>query len=56
MQIVRHMEEKDAADRSNLIQIGVFKPTSGNAMKQLRIWQEMRTSKNAKATLKQIAT
>ena len=56
MQMVRHMEEEEDADRSDLIQMGVFKPTSGNATKRLRIWQETRTSKNAKATLKQIAT
>ena len=56
MQMVRHMEEKEDADRNDLIKMGVFKPTSGNATKRLRIWQETHTSENAKATLKQIAT
>ena len=60
MQMVRHIEEEDDADRGDLIDMGVFKPTSGNATKRLRIQQEMRatarTSKLAEVTLKQIAT
>lgn len=52
MQIVRYMEEEKDADKSDLIEMGVFKSTSKNATKQLKIWQETRTSKNAKATLK----
>ena len=40
--------------------MGVFKPTSGNATKRLRMRQEARgttsTDKTAEATLKQIAT
>ena len=31
------MEEEENADRNNLVQMGVFKPTSGNTMKRLRI-------------------
>ena len=60
MQMVRHIEEEENADRSELIDMGVFKPTSGNATKRLRMRQETRgaarTGKNAEATLKQIAT
>ena len=60
MQMVRHIEEEEDADRSDLINMGVFKPTSGNATKRLRVRQETRgmtrTSQTAKATLKQIAS
>ena len=56
MQMVRHVEEEVDTDRSDLIQMEMFKPTSGNAKKWLRILQEMHTSKNVEATLKQIAT
>ena len=60
MQMVRHIEEEDDADRGDLIDMGVFKSTSGNATKRLRMRQEMRattrTSKTAEATLKEIAT
>lgn len=54
--MVHHIEEKEDADRSNLIQIEVFKSTSRNTTKRLKIWQKTRTSKNVEATLKQIAT
>ena len=58
--MVRHVEEEEDADRSQLIDMGVFKPTSGNATKRLRMRQETRgttsTDKTAEATLKQIAT
>ena len=57
LQMVRHVEEEEDADRSQLINMGVFKPTSGNATKRLRMRQETRgTTKAAEATLKQIAT
>lgn len=60
MQIVCHIEEKDDVERNQLIDIGVFKLTSGNARKQLRMRQKMRetisTNKITEATLKQIAT
>ena len=60
MQMVRHVEEEEDADRGQLIDWGVFKPTSGNATKRLRMRQETRgttsTDKTAEATLKQIAT
>ena len=50
--MLRHMEKEEDANRSNLIQIGVSKLTSRNATKRLKIWQQTRISKNAKATLK----
>ena len=60
MQMVRHMEEEEDADRSDLIDMGVFKPTSGNATKRLRMRQETRgitrATKTAEAALKQIAS
>jgi len=60
LQMVRHIEEEEDADRSHLIDMGVFKPTSGNATKRLRMRQETRgttrTSQTAEATLKEIAT
>lgn len=60
MQMVHHIEEKEDADRSQLIDIDVFKLTSGNATKQLRIRQQARkTSSNDKTAdviLKKIAT
>lgn len=37
MQIVRHIEDEENADRSELIDMGGFKPTRGNATKRLRI-------------------
>ena len=56
MQMVRHIQEEENATKNNLIQIWVFKLISKNATKWLRIRQKTRVSKNAKATLKQIAT
>ena len=49
MKMVRYIEEKEDADRSNLIQIGVFKLTSRNATKRLKIWQETHAPKNFEA-------
>lgn len=46
------MEEEEDADKNDLIQIKVFKPTSKNATKRLTIWQEIYTSKNIEATFK----
>lgn len=37
MHIICHMEEKKNADKINLIQMGFFKPISGNASKRLGI-------------------
>ena len=37
MQMVRHIEEKEDEDRGDLIDMGGFKPTSGNATKRLRM-------------------
>ena len=37
MHMVRHIEEEKDADTSDLIDMGVFKPNSGNATKQLRM-------------------
>ena len=37
MQIVCHIEEEEDADRGDLTNMGDFKPTSGNATKQLRM-------------------
>lgn len=37
LQMVRHVEEEEEADRNQLVNMGVFKPTSGNATKRLRI-------------------
>ena len=31
LQMVRHVEEEEEADRNQLVKMGVFKPTSGNA-------------------------
>lgn len=60
MQIVHHIEEEENVDRNKLIDMGVFKPTSGNTTKRLRMRQETqgatRTGKNAEGTVKQIAT
>lgn len=58
--MVRHVEEEEEADRGQWIDMGVFKPTSRNAMKRLRMKQEARgttrAGKTTEATLKQIAT
>ena len=60
MQIVRHIKKEEDVDRSDLINMGVFKPTSGNATKRLRVRQETRgrtrITQTAEATLKQIAS
>ena len=37
MQMVCYIEEEKDADRVDLINMGVFKPTSGNATKWLRM-------------------
>lgn len=53
-------EEEEDADRGDLIDMGIFKPTSGNATKRLRMRQETRgttrATKTAEAALKQIAS
>lgn len=56
MQMVRHIEEEEDADRGNLIDMGILNPTSGNATKRLRMRQETRATKAAEAALKQIAS
>ncbi len=60
LQMVRHVEIEEKADRNQLIDMGVFKPTSGNATKRLRVRQETREAtkngKSAEATLEQIAS
>ena len=64
LQMVRHIEEEEDADRSHLIDMGVFKPTSGNATKRLRMRQETRgttktttrAGKSAEAVIKQLAS
>ena len=65
MQMVCHREEEEDADRGELIEIGVFKPTSGNATKRLRMCQETRgitkttstkAAKSAEAVVKQFAS
>ena len=60
LQMVCHIEEEEEADRNQLVDMGVFKPTSGNATKRLRMRQETRETtragKTAEATLKQVAT
>ena len=37
MQMVQHIEEEEDVDRGDLVGIGVFKPTSGNATKRLKV-------------------
>lgn len=45
MQIVCHsIEEEENGNRTNLINTGVFKPTTGNAIKRLQMRQETRVS------------
>ncbi len=60
LQLVRHIEAEEKADRNQLIDMGVFKPTNGNATKRLRMRQETRevtrNSKTAEATLEKIAS
>lgn len=56
MQMVYYIEEEKDVDRSDLISKGIFKPTSGNAIKRLRVCQETHTTtnvfQNAVVTLK----
>ena len=60
MQMVCHIKEVENTHRSDLINMGVFKPRSGNATKQMRVRQEThgrtRTTQIAEAILKQIAS
>jgi len=60
LQMVHHVEVEEIADRNQLIDMGVFKPTSGNATKRLRMRQETRgatrNGKTAETTLEQIAS
>lgn len=37
MQMVCHIKEKENANRSDLIDMGVFKPTTKNTIKRLKI-------------------
>lgn len=59
-QIVRHIKEEEDADKSDLINRRIFKPTSSNATKWLRVCQKTcvttSTSQNIEGTLKRIAT
>lgn len=56
LQIARHIEIEETTDNNQVIDIGIFKPTSGNTTKRLRMRQKMRgVSRNneiAEATLK----
>ena len=56
MQMVYHIKEEEDADRNDLIDMRVFKPTSGNATKRLKMRQGTRritrATKAAKAALK----
>lgn len=58
--MVSYIDEEENADKSQLVDLEIFKPTSGNATKRLRMRQETqgatRTGKNTEAILKQIAT
>lgn len=60
LQMVCHIKEEKEADRNQLVDMGVFKPTSTNATKRLRIRQETRgttrAGRTAEVILKQIAT
>ena len=73
MQMVRHIEEdieedieeEDDANRGDLVGMGVFKPTSGNATKRLRVRQgtrgatrttTTRAGKAAEAVIMQLAS
>jgi len=40
LQMIRHVEIEEEADRNQLIKRGFFKPTSGNATTRLRMRQE----------------
>lgn len=37
MQIICHIKKEDNADKSDLINMGIFKPKSGNAVKRLKM-------------------
>lgn len=58
--MVCHVKEEKEVDRNQLVDMGVFKLTSGNATKRLRMKQETRgttrADRTAEAILKQIAT
>lgn len=47
MQMVRHIKDEENADRDELVDLGVFKPTTGNATKRLRMRQETRGTTRA---------
>lgn len=52
--MICHIKKKKDVNKSDQIQMGVFKHTSRNTIKLLRIQQEMHICKNTKTTLKQI--
>lgn len=58
VQIVCHVKKEEDANRSELIDMGVFKPTSRNATKRLRMQQKTygttKTTITAEAALKRI--
>ena len=58
--MVHHIVEEEYADRGNLIDMEVFKLTSGNATKRLRMRQEKgettKATKTAEVVLKQIVS
>lgn len=60
MQMIRYIGDEKNVEINNLINMAIFKPMSGNTMKQLRIEQETRwpigTFTISKTTLQKIAT
>lgn len=60
LQIICHIKNEEEAYKNQLMDMGIFKPTSGNAIKRPKIKQEMyktiKTAQIVEATLKQIAT
>ena len=42
MRMICHVKAEDKANQNQLINMGIFKPTSGNATKRLRMRQETR--------------
>lgn len=58
--MICYIEKDREVDKNQLVNMGVIKPTSENASKQLSIRQETgemtRTSKTTETILKQIAT
>ena len=50
LQMVRHVEEEKEADRNQLVDMGVFQPSSGNVTKRLRMRQETRGTTRAGKT------